>query len=57
MSVALVIQRAKRMRRVILLYVVCLALAHFSTLRRKGHDFREKVVNLKRVLIFSATFS
>jgi hypothetical protein len=39
-SVALVIQHAKRMRRVILSCVACLAVSHFSTLVRKWHDFR-----------------
>ena len=39
-SVALVIHHAKRMRRIILLSVACLALLHFSTLSHKRYDFR-----------------
>jgi hypothetical protein len=38
-SVALVIQRAKRMRRIILSSVACLVLPYFSTL---SHKFSEK---------------
>jgi hypothetical protein len=38
-SVALVIQHAKRMRRIILLSVTCLALLYFSTLSHKRYDF------------------
>jgi len=41
-SVALVIQRAKRMRRIILPSVTCLVLPDFSTLSHKRNDFREK---------------
>ena len=36
--VALLIQRAKRMRRVILSYVDCLGLQYFSALSHKRHD-------------------
>jgi hypothetical protein len=42
-SVALVIQHAKRMRRIIFSPVVCLAVPYFSTLCHKRHDFREKM--------------
>ena len=37
--VALLTQHAKRIRRVILLSVTCLAPSHFSTLSHKRHDF------------------
>ena len=53
---ALVIQHAKRMRRIILSFDSCLPLSYFSTLSYKRHDFRKKILNIKYVLTFNTTF-
>jgi hypothetical protein len=51
-SVALAIQHAKRMRRIILSSAACLAVTYFST-PHKRHYFRQKLLNTKCILIFS----
>jgi hypothetical protein len=44
---ALVMQRAKRMRPIILSPVACVAVWYIATLSHKRHDFRgKKVINL-----------
>ena len=49
MSVALVIWQAERVRRIVLPAGACLVPPYFSTLPRKLHDFREKLLNVKCV--------
>jgi hypothetical protein len=39
-SITLVIQRAKRVRRVIMSPVACMAVPYFTTLSHKRYDFR-----------------
>ena len=55
MSVALVMQYAKRMRCTILSSVACPALQHFSTLSHNRPDFRKQSFEYKIcILILSA---
>ena len=49
MSVALDIQHAQRMRRIIVSSVDCLSLHYFSTLLLKSHNFRIQVIQQKNV--------
>jgi hypothetical protein len=57
-SVALVIQHAKRLRRIMLSSVACLVLPYFSILFRTGNNFRKKRVIERKmcVLVFFTTF-
>jgi hypothetical protein len=48
----LVIQHAKRMRRIILSSVASPALQYFPTSSHIGHDFREKLFSIKYVFWF-----
>jgi len=57
-SVALIIQQAKRMRPTVLSSAAYLAVQYFSTLSHIRHDFRENVNKPKiRASIFSSTLS
>ena len=57
MCAALLIQHTKRMCRVVLSSMTCLALPYFFTSSHERHDFRNKVFEYKmRVSIFCTTF-
>ena len=47
--VALLIQAANRMCRIVTSFVASLATPHFSTLSHKRHDFRKKFLSIKCV--------
>ena len=56
-SVALIIQHAKRMCRIVLSFVTCPSLPYFSTLSHKRHDFHKNVIEYKMcILIFPTAF-
>jgi hypothetical protein len=55
--VALVIQRAKRMRSVILSFLACVAVPYFSTLSHKRYDFRKILFYIKCIVLFSLQLS
>jgi hypothetical protein len=55
-SVALFIQHAKRMRRIILSSMACLAVPHFSTLAHKVQSAEKVIEHKTYVLIFSTNF-
>jgi hypothetical protein len=54
--VALVIQHAESMRRVMLSTETFLSPLYFSTLSHKGHDFQKKVLNMKSIFILYVNF-
>jgi hypothetical protein len=55
-SVALFIQHAKRMRRIVLSSVACLAVRNFSTLSHKICYFRKNIIEQKMWFDFSTNF-
>jgi hypothetical protein len=55
---ALLVQHARLMHRIVLPFVACLAPQYFSTLSHKRHDIRKKVIENKvRVLIIHTILS
>jgi hypothetical protein len=55
-SVALIIQHAKLMSRIIMSSVACLVLQYFSTLSHKRCDFWKKSLNIKLCFSFLYNF-
>ena len=55
-SVALVIQHAMRMLRIMLSSVACLAVRYFATSSHKRHDFRKKFIEYKMCFDFLYNF-
>jgi len=55
--VALVIQRAVRMRRIVLSSVDCLAVPHYSTLSHKGKDLQKKKTLLNIMCVFDFLYN
>jgi hypothetical protein len=53
--VALVIQHARRMRRIILSSVVCPAVPYFCTFSDKRHNFRKNVIGHKMGILITCT--
>jgi len=56
MSVALVIQHAKRMRYIIVPLVACHSLPYFSTLSHKRHGFLKQIFHIKLCFDFIYNF-
>jgi hypothetical protein len=55
-SVALVIRDTKRMRRITLSSLACLAVRYFSTLSHKRYDFRKNATEYKMCFDFLYNF-
>jgi hypothetical protein len=57
MYVTLVIQHAKCIRFIILSFLACLSVQHFSIVSHKWHDFQKVVFGRRMyILVFSTTF-
>ena len=56
-SVALVVQHVKYMHFIILSFLACLSVQHFSVVSHKWHDFQKIVFGHRMcILVFSTTF-